>query len=618
MGNEIAVELVALVEETEWMGFGISGSTTRTFMLGADPTVVDMYNGTFRARDFYLINRSQCSGVSGVCPDTRNGSTDDVKVGSVSGERDQGITLVRYKRPLTPSDVNDTLPSDRRIDRSIPVGFGVSTYIVWAIGPVSPDTGLPQFHTVYPRGLDFQLEFGRVVKDNCSPLASNVTVTPPVPYEIPVLKDVKEIVARIGPSGGDRVRIYFGLGSAHSFCSDIVLIHCCLLYFSFSFQGYSAITNSVSWGIAWYLNDLLIPVVEMRRGTTYRFRISGGNTPNSNSEYHPMYLTTSSSGGYVQMTPSERAQQTVLAGINVTQRDSDGNVLGFDSPLQAPICLYQVTDATFNLPKTGTTYQDYYNTLDRSCASNSSITNAAAILEFTPTVNTPNVIYYQCVTHRNLGWKINVLDALTTPVAVPIIAPTPASVPARIPVRLPTPIPVQLSVPLPVVAVPIIAPTPASVPARIPVRLPTPIPVQLSVPLPVAAPARGPTPPIPVRVPVPVQSAPLQVAAPVFAPASIPVKFPVSVQLLEPVPVPVLPISVAVPVSVPVVAPSPTKSPIDYPLATTPVTMDLPLMTDAPVSAPIRALCGIFGLNIFCPGQGECGFFRRVFGIGGC
>jgi hypothetical protein len=233
MGNEIAVELVALVEETEWMGFGISGSTTRTFMLGADPTVVDMYNGTFRARDFYLINRSQCSGVSGVCPDTRNGSTDDVKVGSVSGERDQGITLVRYKRPLIPSDVNDALPQDSRIDRSIPVGFGVSTYIVWAMGPVSPDTGLPQFHTVYPRGLDFQLEFGRVIKDNCSPLVSNITVTPPVPYEIPVLKDVTEFVARIGPSGGDRVRVYFGVVSEHLCCSDIVLIHCCLLSFLF-------------------------------------------------------------------------------------------------------------------------------------------------------------------------------------------------------------------------------------------------------------------------------------------------------------------------------------------------------------------------------------------------
>lgn len=204
-GNEIAVELVGLVSETDWMGFGISGSTTRTFMLGADPTVVDMYNGSYRARDYYLINRSQCSGVSGVCPDTRNGKTDDVKINSVSGERNQGITLVRYVRPLTPTDVNDNLPSDSRIDRSISVASGISTYIVWATGPVSPDTGLPQFHTAYPRGLDFKLEFGRTVKDNCVPLVANVEVTPPVPYQIPVLKDVTEIVARIGPSGGDRV-----------------------------------------------------------------------------------------------------------------------------------------------------------------------------------------------------------------------------------------------------------------------------------------------------------------------------------------------------------------------------------------------------------------------------
>jgi DOMON domain len=205
MGNEIAVELVGLVSETDWMGFGVSGSTTRTFMLGADPTVVDTYNGTFRARDFYLINRSQCSGISGVCPDTRNGKTDDVKINSVSGERSQGITLVRFVRPLTPTDVNENLPSDSRIDRSIPVASGVSTYIVWAIGPVSPDTGLPQFHTIYPRGQDFKLEFGRTVTDNCVPLVASAEVTPPIPYQIPVLKDVTEIVARIGPSGGDRV-----------------------------------------------------------------------------------------------------------------------------------------------------------------------------------------------------------------------------------------------------------------------------------------------------------------------------------------------------------------------------------------------------------------------------
>jgi hypothetical protein len=208
MGNEIAFELVGQVEETEWMGFGVSGSTTRTLMIDADPTVVDRFNGTYRARDFYLNNRSQCSGVNGVCPDSRNGK-DDVKIGSVSGDREQGITVVRYIRPLIPSDINESAPFGSRIDRSIVVSSGVETYIVWAIGPVSPDTGLPQFHSVWPQGVDFKLEFGRTVTDNCEPLVgiSDAPTTTPKPYDIPVLKDVTEIIARIGPSGGERVCI---------------------------------------------------------------------------------------------------------------------------------------------------------------------------------------------------------------------------------------------------------------------------------------------------------------------------------------------------------------------------------------------------------------------------
>lgn len=207
MGNEIAFELVGLVDEMEWMGFGVSGSTTKTFMVGADPTVVDMYNGTFRARDFYLNNRSQCSGSNGVCPDSRNG-TDDVKIGSVNGDREQGITVIRYIRPLIPSDINVNAPSDSRIDRSINISRGVDTYIVWAIGPVSLDTGLPQFHSVWPQGVDFKLQFGRTVTDNCEPFVGVIEEpTTPVPFDIPILKDVTEIVARIGPSGGDRVCI---------------------------------------------------------------------------------------------------------------------------------------------------------------------------------------------------------------------------------------------------------------------------------------------------------------------------------------------------------------------------------------------------------------------------
>lgn len=34
-----------------------------------------------------------------------------------------------------------------------------------------------------------------------------------------------------------------------------------------------------SWGIAWYINDLLIPEITVVRGRTYTFIVEGGNDP---------------------------------------------------------------------------------------------------------------------------------------------------------------------------------------------------------------------------------------------------------------------------------------------------------------------------------------------------
>lgn len=42
-------------------------------------------------------------------------------------------------------------------------------------------------------------------------------------------------------------------------------------YVVFFFSGHP------SWGIAWYLNDLLIPELYVQRGQTYTFLVEGGN-----------------------------------------------------------------------------------------------------------------------------------------------------------------------------------------------------------------------------------------------------------------------------------------------------------------------------------------------------
>lgn len=165
----------------------------------------------------------------------------------------------------------------------------------------------------------------------------------------------------------------------------------------------------------------------MRRGTTYTFRVSGGDAPESNAAFHPFYLTTSITGGFVQLTPAERAAEIVIAGIEVNETDSSGGIVSFLSPYEAPICKYQTTAAS--LAYTTGDFQGYFNTLDTSCAENSTIMNEAAVLTFTPNATTPDLLYYQCVTHRNLGWKIVVIDAdaPSTAAAVPVAAPSSSS-----------------------------------------------------------------------------------------------------------------------------------------------------------------------------------------------
>lgn len=94
------------------------------------------------------------------------------------------------------------------------------------------------------------INFGRATADNCSPLVRDHGPGPTIaaePFIRPVLNDVQECVARTGNSGGPA-------------------------------GGVTAITSGRTvWGIAWYINDLLIPLLELKRGTKYTFRVSGGD-----------------------------------------------------------------------------------------------------------------------------------------------------------------------------------------------------------------------------------------------------------------------------------------------------------------------------------------------------
>jgi hypothetical protein len=321
-----------------------------------------------------------------------------------------GLTLIKYRRPLNPTDLGSTVGGQNvPLDKSISTTG--TTFIVWALGPISPQTGFPNFHSIDFAKRDFSFAFGRAVVDNCMPLVilgstPAPTSTPPPGWSRPFVGDLEtEITARIGPSGGPR--------------------------------GYSAITGGlVSWGIAWYMGNaetsFLIPEIVMRRGTTYKILVNGGDDPQDNANFHPMYITTSPFGGYADVLPLDRLDEDVLAGIDIIQSSPEEGVTEYLATVKAPICRFETTAATTEDAELGS-FEDYYDTLDTSCVSNQELSAAAAVLESTPDENTPDIVYYQCVTHRNLGYKIRIINADDASVTMtptnsvtttPTIAPT--------------------------------------------------------------------------------------------------------------------------------------------------------------------------------------------------
>ena len=72
------------------------------------------------------------------------------------------------------------------------------------------------------------------------------------------------------------------------------------------------------WGIAWYLNSTLIPVINVTRGNTYTFLIYGGNNSSNPSNYHPFYITDSIAGGRTANTPEEVGSVTLYHVVQWT------------------------------------------------------------------------------------------------------------------------------------------------------------------------------------------------------------------------------------------------------------------------------------------------------------
>ncbi|KAG4075641.1 hypothetical protein HA402_003466 [Bradysia odoriphaga] len=434
-GESVVVQLVAKLENNEYMSFGISKSKDHTVMIGADVAVVwvDRDTGKGYAHDYYLDDKSQCSGTRGSCPDIRLGdNTNSIRL--LNAAMVNGYSIVTYQRPLKASD---------RFDLPIPING--SQAIVWGIGPLNQRTEV-SFHTKYTKG-DRLIDFGRQPTWNCpvpdgemkmtgdeisaKPVQTNVNHNKDRNRESQDNRPQKQEINRRGSRPSSTADDKYTVPALHVINEDkatvparhvptpkpaptngaweIPPIQCYepedgVFYAQMGptggKHGYPAITGlSCGRGISWYINGLLIPEINVVRGKTYTFVVEGGNDPEIPAKYHPFYITDDPVGGFEYKTEEEKANVRIFAGIH---RSRNGAV----APTGIGRLCHWTSDPDGPSADEYSSFGAYQRSLTLKCDE-----GEPGIITWQPDNNTPDTVYYQCFTHRHLGWKINVLDS---------------------------------------------------------------------------------------------------------------------------------------------------------------------------------------------------------------
>lgn len=172
----------------------------------------------------------------------------------------------------------------------------------------------------------------------------------------------KRLNARIGPTGGKR--------------------------------GYTAITGIPSWGISWWINDLLIPEIVVERGQTYTFIVEGGEDSTMGARYHPFYITSSAEGGFGQKTEPEQRKEKVFAGVEY-------NSEGYPTPTGVGrYCEWQ--HVTIDKSTAIETFEDYKKTLMLECEEG----GQPGVMNWTVPEDAPDMVYYQVRSEGILNSKL--------------------------------------------------------------------------------------------------------------------------------------------------------------------------------------------------------------------
>lgn len=140
------------------MSFGLSGEVASSVMVGGDVVVAWVDKETLKgyAYDYYLGDKSQCSGPTGSCPDSKLAVSpkknfnpdfylsksgilqDNVNnIRLLNAAMVNGYSIVTFQRPLKASDQFD-----------LPILTNQSQAIIWAVGPLNQRDEV-SFHSSY-------------------------------------------------------------------------------------------------------------------------------------------------------------------------------------------------------------------------------------------------------------------------------------------------------------------------------------------------------------------------------------------------------------------------------------------------------------------------------------
>lgn len=401
-GPQITFEVTAQMKQNEYIAIGQSASPNSSRMVNSDVAISYLDGHQGYTIDYNITDKFPCTNVNGyyrgICPDDKVGGIDNYQI--LTFYREDEITRITFRRNL----LNTGDEGDLVFSKEEP------SYFIWAIGRLNKFKE-PRLHHLYPKR-DVKIHLGRKPEKNCFPfiLPSSELASASASLATSTSgsgSSSSSSSTSTSSSSSSAATTSFGGDVDKNSWGPLKIVNQTLTTFYARLgeaggeKGYTRLTNESSPGLVWYINGLMAPTIFARRGTTYVFRVEGGNNPSNAYLYHPLYITNDPHGGYSKYRDEERKKVAIYAGVEFDRK-------GRPSPTSAGrLCLWSYPNS-FDPRKVDTkfhTFLQFRSFLNYTCDRGS-----PAILQWTPNASTPDVVYYQSYTQRNMGWKIIVLD----------------------------------------------------------------------------------------------------------------------------------------------------------------------------------------------------------------